>query len=114
MFLERCEEKGKKYTVTATKDKGVWEAVKRVRDWKKLLTLEEEETGREVGSAIHIMNKTPVAFRLIRKRWPNPQMDLFRLEQWCYQVILTNMDELEPEEVVWFINPIGNFGSKLK
>jgi len=112
--LNWCEEKGKKYTITADKDKEVWEAVKTVRDWKRLLTPEGEETGREVGSAIHIMNKTLVAFRLIVQRWPNPQMDLFRPEQWCYQVISTNMDELEPEEVVWFHNRRGQVEDLIK
>jgi hypothetical protein len=48
------------------------------------------------------MNKTHLPFRLIVQRWRNPQLDLFQREEWYYQVIATNMDELEPEEVGWF------------
>jgi len=112
--LNWCEENGKKYTITADKDKGVREAIKTVRDWKKLFTKEGEDTGREVGTAIHIMNKTLLPFRLIVQRWRNPQMDLFRLEEWCYQVIATNMDELEPEEVAWFHNERGQSENLIK
>ena len=112
--LNWCEERGKKYTITAAKDRGVWEAIKTVKDWRRLLTAEGEETGREVGTAIHIMNKTQVSFRLIIQRWPHPQLDLFHPEQWCYQVISTNMDELEPEEVVWFHNQRGQVENLIK
>lgn len=112
--LNWCEENGKKYTITADKDKGVREAIKTVRDWKKLFTKEGEDTGREVGTAIHIMNKTLLPFRLTVQRWRNPQMDLFRLEEWCYQVIATNMDELEPEEAAWFHNERGQSENLIK
>lgn len=112
--LNWCEEKGKKYTITADKDKGVKEALETIRDWKLLFTKDGEATGREVGSAIHIMNKTPFPFRLIVQRWRNPQMDLFRPDEWCYQVIATNMDELAPEEVVWFHNERGQSENLIK
>lgn len=109
-----CEVRGKKYTITADKDKGVREAIKTIRDWKDLFTEEGEETGREVGSAIHIMNKTHLPFRVIVQRWKNPQMDLFSPDEWCYQVIATNRDELEPGEVVWFHNERGQSENLIK
>jgi len=109
-----CEERGKKYTITADKDKGVREAIKTIRDWKKLLTEEEEDTGRDVGSAIHIMNKTLLPFRVIVQRWKNPQKDLFSPDEWCYQVIATNRDELAAEEVVWFHNERGQSENLIK
>jgi hypothetical protein len=99
-----CEKNGKKYTITADKDKGVKEAIETIADWERLLSPEGEDTGRDVGTAIHIMNKTESAFRLVVQRWKNEQMDLFSPEQWCYQVIATNLDELGAEEVVWWHN----------
>ncbi|MGB6867624.1 MAG: IS1380 family transposase, partial [Candidatus Aminicenantaceae bacterium] len=96
--LNWCEERGKSYTITAGKDRGVMEAIATVRDWKKLCTLEGEEMDREAGTAIHIMQKTEQAFRLVVQRWKNAQRDLFKPEDWCYHVIATNLDDLTPEE----------------
>jgi len=115
--LNWCEERGKSYTITAGKDRGVLEAIATVRDWKKLRTLEGEEMDREVGTAIHIMQKTEQAFRLVVQRWKNAQRDLFKPEDWCYHVIATNLDDLTPEEVVWWHNQRGqaeNFIKELK
>jgi hypothetical protein len=109
-----CEKREIKYTITADHDKGVKAAIQTVGDWKRIQTPEGEETDREVGSAIHIMNKTDVPFRLIVQRWRNPQLDLFEPEEWCYQVIATNMDELEPEEVIWFYNERGQVENLIK
>jgi hypothetical protein len=81
--LNWCEEKERKYTITADKDRGVKEAIETITDWKRLLSPEGEETDREVGTAIHIMNKTDKAFRLVVQRWKNEQMDLFSPQQWC-------------------------------
>lgn len=115
--LNWCEERGKSYTITAGKDRGVLEAIATVRDWKKLRTLEGEEMDREVGTAIHIMQKTEQAFRLVVQRWKNAQRDLFKAEDWCYHVIATNLDDLTAEEVVWWHNQRGqaeNFIKELK
>ena len=112
-----CKEKNKKYTITADKDEAVKAAITTVVDWKKLRTPEGRETGREVGTAVHIMNETKEAFLLVVQRWKNEQMDLFSPEEWCYQVIATNFDELEAEEVVWWHNQRGqaeNFLKELK
>ena len=115
--LNWCEERGKSYTITAGKDKGVLEAIATVRDWKKLCTLEGEEMDREVGTAIYIIQKTEQAFRLVVQRWKNAQRDLFKPEDWCYHVIATILDDLTPEEVVWWHNQRGqaeNFIKELK
>ncbi len=112
--LNWCEENGKKYTITADKDRGVKEVIETITDWKRLLSPEEEATDREVGTAIHIMNRTDKAFRLVVQRWKNEQTDLFSPEHWCYQVISTNMDELEAEEVVWWHNQRGQAENLIK
>jgi hypothetical protein len=112
--LNWCEKLEKKYSVTACKDPGVMASIKTIRDWKILMTPEGQETERQVGSAIHIMNKTENPFRLVVQRWKNRQMDLFSPHEWCYQVIATNLDELEPEEVVWWHNQRGQAENLIK
>lgn len=109
-----CDTQGKSYTITAAKDQGVREALATIREWKKLYTLEGEETVREVGEAIHIMQKTEIAFRLVVQRWKNPQRDLFAPDDWCYHVIATNCDELTAEEVVWWHNQRGQAENWIK
>lgn len=109
-----CQEQGIGFTITADQDAGVKEVVKIVRDWKPLRTAEGEATDREVGTAIHLMNKTHLPFRLVVQRWRNRQLDLFEPEGWCYQVIATNRDELVAEEVVWFHNGRGQQENLIK
>jgi hypothetical protein len=60
------------------------------------------------------MNRTEKAFRLVVQRWKNEQMDLFSPQPWCYQVIATNIDELEAEEVVWWHNQRGQAENLIK
>ena len=98
-----CEERGKKYTITANKDKAVMEAIGTIKNWRELRGKEGEATGREIGSTIHTMNKTKKAFRLVVQRWRRPQPSLFSQDEHCYQVIATNRDECE-EEIVWLHN----------
>jgi hypothetical protein len=109
-----CEREGKKYTITADKDEAVMEAISTIQDWKRLKTLDGEETDREVGTAIHIMQKTEEAFRLVVQRWQNPQKDLFSPDDWFYHVIATNCDDLSAEEVVWWHNQRGQAENLIK
>ena len=99
-----CEESGKKYTITADKDKAVMEVIGTIKNWRRLHDKEGNPTDREIGSTIHTMNKTEKAFRLIVERWQNPQPSLFSQDKWCYHVIATNIDDWEEEEIVWFHN----------
>jgi hypothetical protein len=112
-----CQEKGIGFTITADQDAGVKGVIATVRDWKRLLDAEGQETDREVGTAIHIMAKTREPFRLVIQRWRDPQLSLFEPSGYCYYVIATSRDELSPEEVVWFHNQRGqaeNFIKELK
>ena len=109
-----CEREGKKYTITAGKDEAVMEAIGTIQDWKRLKTLDGEETDREVGTAIHIMQKAEEAFRLVVQRWQNPQKDLFSPDAWFYHVIATNCDDLSAEEVVWWHNQRGQAENLIK
>jgi len=109
-----CEEGSKKYTITADKDKAVIEAIRTIKNWRRLHDKEGNPTNREIGSTIHTMNKTEKAFRLIVERWRNPQPSLFSQEEWCYHVIATNIDEWKEEEVVWFHNERGQAENLIK
>jgi hypothetical protein len=109
-----CESESKKYTITAGKDEAVMDAITTIKEWKRLHTLEGEETDRQVGEAIHIMQKTKEAFRIIVQRWQNPQRDLFEPDDWFYHVIATNCDELTAEEVVWWHNQRGQAENRIK
>lgn len=109
-----CEREGIQYTVTADQDVAVKESITTVRDWRVLCTPDGEETDREVGTAIHILNKIQTPFRLVVQRWRNPQLPLFSPPEWHYHVIATNMDEKSAEEVVWFHNGRGQAENLIK
>jgi len=46
------------------------------------------------------------------ERWSDPQLARFSPNGYCYQVIASNREELEAEEVVWFHNQRGQVGLK--
>jgi hypothetical protein len=71
------------------------------------LPIEKLLKENHVDIPIHIMNKSFVPFLFIVQTRRNPQLDLFCPQQWCYQVIAKNMNELEAEQLVWFHNKIG-------
>jgi len=113
-IINWCVKNGMEFTITADQDVGVKEVIKTVRDWKPLLNKDGTETGREVGTAIHIMARTKEPFRLVIERWRDPQLSLFEPEGFCYHVIATDSDELSPEEVVWFHNGRGQAENYIK
>lgn len=76
------------------------EVIRAVRDRKRLWGPEGAETHREDGTAVHLISKTKEAVRLIVQRWRDPQLQLFEPNGYCYHVVTTNRDELNPEEVV--------------
>lgn len=109
-----CEEKGIGFTITADQTTGVKEVIKTVRDWKRLRTLEGEETDREVGTAVHLVANAHEPVRLVIQRWRDPQLQLFEPSGYCYTVVATNRDELSAEEVVWFHNQRGRAENLIK
>jgi hypothetical protein len=109
-----CEKKGVGFTITADQDVAVKEVIRTVRDWKPLLDEEGEETDREVGTAIHSLQKTDEPLRLVVQRWRNPQPSLFEPQGWYYHVIATNRDDLSAEEVVRFHNQRGQAENEIK
>jgi hypothetical protein len=112
--IDECEERGIGYTITADQDAAVKGVIRTVRDWKPLVTAEGGRTDREVGSAIHLLNKAKEPVRLVVQRWRDPQLELFEPNGYCYQVIASNRDELKAEEVVWFHNQRGQVENLIK
>ena len=71
---------------------------------------------REIAQAVHTMNGTERAFRLIVLHWPNPQPNLFETERYCYHAVATNREE-SLSEVIWRHNRRGqceNWHQELK
>jgi hypothetical protein len=109
-----CQERGLGFSITADQDAAVKQVIKTVRDWKPLFTAEGALTDREVGTAIHLLNKAKDPIRLVVQRWRDPQLALFEPNGYCYQVIASNRDELKAEEVVWFHNQRGQVENLIK
>lgn len=113
--INHCEERGMYFTITAEKDRAVKEVIKNIpeEDWVELKTKEGMSTGREVAEAVHTMERTKKAFRLIVQRWQNPQPELFNSGRYCYHAIATNFN-WEREEVIWWHNGRGKTENLIK
>jgi hypothetical protein len=109
-----CEERGWGYTITADQDAGIKEVIKTVRDWATLLGEDGKPTDREVGTAIHQMNRSRAPFRLVVQRWREAQLKLFEPQGYRHYVIATNMDELSAPEVVRHHNKRGQVENSIK
>jgi hypothetical protein len=105
--------KGTTFTIVADKDDAVREAIQGLDDWKPFKTEEGDETDREIAGAVHTMNKTEKAFRLIVLRWKNRQENLFNRGQYNYHAIATDL-ECSAEEVVWEYNERGQVENIIK
>jgi Transposase DDE domain group 1 len=112
--LNWCEENAIAFTITADQDAGVKGVIKTVRDWAPLRDEDGRPTDREVGTAIHVMNRARTPFRLIVQRWRDPQLRLFEPNGYGYYVIATNRDEMTPPEVVRFHNERGQAENQIK
>jgi hypothetical protein len=113
--IDWCTEKGIRFSITADKDVAVMEAISLIaeEDWVSLVAPTGEETHREVAETVHTMNRGKESFRLVVQRWRNPQLDLFNPQQYCYQVIATDL-ECHKREVVWRHNGRGNNENQIK
>ena len=104
-----CFERDILFTITADQDKAVKEVIRSIGEerWQPY------ENGREIAEAVHIMNHTERAFRLIVQRWPKLQGELFDPNPYCYHVIATNRDE-SPQEIVALHNQRGQAENYIK
>jgi len=108
-FLADRYGKKKLFTITARKDEAVMKAIKAIpeEEWRRY------KDDRQVAEAIHTMDKTTEAFRLVVQRWPKRQAELFDPEPYCYHVIATNREE-SPKEVIDLHNQRGEVENVFK
>ncbi len=117
-LVNQLEEDGVKYAITADQDKAVKGVIRSIREkqWKEPV----RGCGYELTEAVHCMEKTKKAFRLVIKREIRRQAELFEKSgPYFYHVVATNWLEEEKscEEVLKWHNQRGqaeNFNKELK
>jgi hypothetical protein len=117
-LFNQLEEDGVKYAITVDQDKAVKGVIGSIRDkgWKEPV----RGCGYELAEAVHCMEKTKKAFRLVIKREIRRQAELFEKGgQYFYHVVGTNWLEEQKDtgEVLAWHNQRGqaeNFNKELK
>lgn len=117
-LINRLEEDGVRYTITADQDSAVKRLIALIPEdeWKE----PEEGCGYEVAETVHTMNKTHKAFRLVVKRTKRKQLRLFEDgDEYFHYAVATNWGEEEKsaDEVLKWHNQRGeaeNFLKELK
>jgi hypothetical protein len=117
-LFNQLEEDGVKYAITVDQDKAVKGVMSSIRDkeWKEPV----RGCGYELAEAVHCMEKTKKAFRLVIKREIRRQAELFEKGgQYFYHALATNWLEEEKDtgEVLAWHNQRGqaeNFNKELK
>jgi len=100
--MEYLRSKGTRFTIAVDKDVAVKELIKGIKEWRPFRDSAGVLTNKEIGEAVHTMNKLSFSFRLIVLRWRPEQGDLFN-DGYCYHCIATDL-EGSAEEVVWNYN----------
>jgi hypothetical protein len=111
--INTLRRQGTTFTIAAGQDIAVKEAIREMGEWKSFRLEDGTETDREVAEAVHIMQKTEEAFRLIVLRWKNKQRDLFSSDEYRYHVIATDL-ECSAEEVIWEYHDRGQMENIIK
>jgi len=118
-LFNQLEADGVKYAITADQDKAVKKVIASIKDaqWKEPV----RGCGYELAEAVHCMEKTKQAFRLVIKREVRRQRELFEAKgsPYFYHVVATNWleEEKSSQEVLEWHNQRGqaeNFNKELK
>lgn len=117
-LFNQLEEDRVKYAMTADQAKAVKLVIALIaeEDWKEPV----RGCGYEIAEAVHCMNETKRAFRLVVKRWVRRQGELFEKGgQYFYHAVATNWSEEEKDtgEVLAWHNQRGqaeNFNKEVK
>jgi hypothetical protein len=116
-LFNQLEEDGVRYGITVDQDEAVRSAMALIPsgDWKEPV----KGCGYELAEAVHCMNETRKAFRLVVKRERRRQKDLFEERQYFYHAVATNWleEEKDTEGVLKWHNERGqaeNFNKELK
>lgn len=116
-LINELEADGVKWAITADLDKAVKAVIAGIpeEEWKE----PEKGCGYEIAEAVHSMNHTKKAFRLVIKREPRRQGKLFESETYFHHAVATNWDGTEKTalEAIQWHNQRGqaeNFNKELK
>ena len=118
-LFNQLEGDGVKYAITADQDKAVKKAIAGIKEveWKEPV----RGCGYALAEAVHCMEKTKEAFRLVIKREVRRQGELFEKKEtpYFYHVVATNWEEEEKSarEVLDWHNQRGqaeNFNKEVK
>jgi len=104
-FINDCFKCGRLFTITADLDVSVRSAVKKIAEnaWQKGINADGTTAKWEVAETVHTMEKTKKAFRLVVKRTPRTQADIFDGD-YAYWSVATNfpIQEKNSNEVILF------------
>jgi len=116
-LINDLEADGVKWAITADLDHAVKTLIATIPDnkWKEPV----EGCGYEIAEAVHTMEDTKKAFRLVIKRELRKQENLFEMGRYFHHAVATNWDEEEKDanEVLQWHNQRGqaeNFNKELK
>jgi hypothetical protein len=116
-LINDLETDGVKWGITADLDRAVKAVIAEIPDgsWREPV----KDCGYEIAEAIHTMNQTKKAFRLVIKRELRKQENLFEMGKYFHHAVATNWDAEQKDagEVLQWHNQRGNaenFNKELK
>ncbi len=116
-LINELETDGVKWAITADLDRSVKALITGIPDghWREPV----KDCGYEIAEAVHTMNQTKKAFRLVIKRELRRQENLFETGKYFHHAVATNWDEQQKDtgEVLQWHNQRGeaeNFNKELK
>ena len=129
--INACERAGRTFYVRADVDRAVWRACERIRDWRNydVRMSKGKVCEREMGTAVHCMDRTDAAFTLVVKREVSrengksdnrlPGLEAPMYKYWCVatnESVKTSPTDtgLTPAEVEEVFNDHCNVESRIK
>ena len=105
-----CAKKGIEFYVTLDKNLGVMKAIKKLveLDWKTMYGKYKDQHDKQWSVTSYVVSKG-YRMRVLILRWKNPDPTLFDQGRYCYHVIGTNNQDIEPME--WLEAHDGRMGT---
>ena len=105
-----CDEESIEYYISLDKNEAIKVCINGVKEkqWQPLLGKYQAQLGTEWAQTVYVTN-AGIAMRILVLRWANPDPTLFDDNPFCYHVIGTNNNEIEP--MAWLEVHNGRMGS---
>ena len=105
-----CDEEKIAYYISLVKNEAVKVCIRAIKEseWQPLLGKYQARLATEWAETVYVTEEG-VSMRIMVQRWANPHPDLFESEPFCYCVIATNNNKIEPME--WLELHNGRMGS---